>query len=77
MPGVARQVLDEFERDLAEVQKDEAIVWRLGALALMAGAVLVGAIAAAGVLACLARWWDRTRHEPGTAASAVPGAGGQ
>ncbi len=73
MPGVAREVLDEVEQDLAEFQRDEAIVWRLGALALMVGGLLVGAIAAVGVLACLVRWWARTR--PALGPMALPGVG--
>ena len=74
MSGVAHDLLDEVEQDLAEFQRDEAVVWRAGALALAVVGLLVGVIAAAGMLACLIRWWSRAR--PALGPMALPVAGG-
>lgn len=73
--GVAREAVDAVERDLAEFQKDEAMIWRLGAVALMIGALLLGAITSGVVLAFVARWWARTRPGLDATASAVPSTG--
>ena len=62
--GVAREALDTVDRDLAEFQRDEAMVWRLGSIALLLLAAALGAAAALGVLVLLLRWWDGTRPPP-------------
>ncbi len=60
-PGeVALEVLDDIERGLSRVQRDEVVIERVGLMALMAGLVGLGVVAALVIaLALLRRWLAR------------------
>ncbi len=51
--GAALELLDKVDRDLAELQTEEAIVWRAGTVALLVGGLALGGIAALAILAPL------------------------
>jgi hypothetical protein len=57
----AIEVLQDVERGLATVQRDEVVVERVGAIVLLAGAVALGGAVAIGVALVLIR---RRRSQP-------------
>jgi hypothetical protein len=53
--GTALEFLDKVDRDLAELQTDEAIMWRAGTVVLLIGAFAFGGITALAILVPLVR----------------------
>jgi len=50
---VALGFLDKVDQDLAEIQAEEALVWRVGTVALLAGGVALLSVTALAVLTML------------------------
>jgi len=48
-------VLDQVDQDLADIQAEEAVVWRVGTVALLACGVALLSVTALAVLALLLR----------------------
>lgn len=62
--GAALEVIDEVDRGLAIVQKDEVIVERVGVMALCVGALALGAVAMIAVAILLVRRWVESPAGP-------------